>query len=152
MGGRGRGRYQASQPKGKGLGAGTARAVPKDSVVHVDILRAYPSEDGAILLHRQGARSDSQLLDKQFLLQLLTRESHELLNRPEKGLSMLCGSMAHGLVALQRVDTTLCQNDRRTLVTALESLSSACGALDTTKKRSRPLKSSVQQSNKCSRM
>ena len=136
MGGRARGRYAATaHPKGKGVGTGASRAVPKDSVVHVDLLRAYPSEDGAILLHRQGARSESQVLDKQFLLQLLTRESHELPNRPEKGLSMLGGSLAHGLVALQRVDSTMCQSDRRTLVTALENLSSACGALDTTKKK-----------------
>ena len=93
-GGRGRARYTSAQPKGKGLGASpTPRAVAKDSTVHLDILRAFPGEDGSILLHRQGTRSDGQVLEKQCLVQLLTKDTHELLNRPSKGLSMLCGSM-----------------------------------------------------------
>ena len=98
-GGRGRGRYSSPQPKGKGLGAAAPRAVPKEATVHLDVLQAFPGEDGSILIHRHGARSDSQLLEKNFLLQLLTKDSHELLNRPSKGLSMLCGAMTHGAVA-----------------------------------------------------
>ena len=135
-GGRGRARYTSAQPKGKGLGASpTPRAVAKDSTVHLDILRAFPGEDVSILLHRQGTRSDGQVLEKQCLVQLLTKDTHELLNRPSKGLSMLCGSMTHGLVALQRLDTTLRQNDREALQSALDSLGSACAALDSTKKK-----------------
>lgn len=77
--------------------------MPKESVVRLDIiLRAFPGEDGSILIHRQGARSDGQVLEKQFLLQPLTKDTQEPLNRPSKGLSMLCGSMTHGLVALER--------------------------------------------------
>ena len=57
-------------------------------------------------------------------------------NRPGKGLSMLSGSMTHGLLALQRLDGSLCQADRRALVAALEGLSAASEALDSTKKTS----------------
>ncbi len=134
MGGRGRGRYAATQPKGKGVSGGAPRAVAKEATVHVDLLRAFPGEDGSILLHRQGTRNDGQVLEKQSLIHLLTKDSHELLNRPAKGLSMLSGSMTHWLLALERLDTSLCQGDRRALVSALQSLGTACTALDATKK------------------
>ena len=134
MGGRGRARYTATVSKGKGAGGGTPRAVAKEATVHVGLLLAFPGEDGSILLHRQGTRNDGQVLEKQSLIHLLTKDSHELLNRPAKGLSMLCGSMTHGLLALERLDTSLCQRDRRALVPALQSLGTACTALDATKK------------------
>lgn len=52
--------------KGKGVGTAT-KAVAKDATLHLDLLRAYPAEDGSIFIHRNGARSDSQLLDPAFL-------------------------------------------------------------------------------------
>lgn len=89
----------------KGKGVGTAgRAVAKDATLHVDLLRAFPAEDGSILLHPNGARPDAQLLEPAFLTQLLSSENQELLNRPAKGFSMLAGSIIHGAVALQRSD------------------------------------------------
>ena len=148
MGGRGRGRYTATQPKGKGVGGGAPRGVVKEWTVHVDLLRAFLGEDGSILLHRQGTRNDGQVLEKECLIHLLTKDSHELLNRPAKGLSMLCGSMTHGLLALERFDTTMCQGDRRALISALQSLAKACTALDSTKKGGETtdeLKTAIQQ-------
>ena len=53
-------------------------------------------EDGSILIHRNGARTDSQLLEPSFLAQLLSHENQELLNRPAKAVSMLAGSMVFG--------------------------------------------------------
>ena len=82
MGG-GRGRTYSGRGALKGKGVGTAsRAVAKDATLHVDLLRAFPAEDGSILLHRNGARSDAQLLEPAFLTQLLSSENQELLNRP----------------------------------------------------------------------
>lgn len=147
MGGRGRGRYTAT-PKGKGVSGGAPRAVAKESTVHVDLLRAFPGEDGSILLHRQGTRNDGQVLEKECLIHLLTKDSHELCNRPAKGLSMLSGSMSHGLLALERFDATLCQGDRQSLISALQNLTKACAALDATKKggdSSDDVKTAIQQ-------
>ena len=64
MGGRGRARYQTAQVKGKGVGGGQPRAVSKEAKIHCDLLRTFPGEDGAILLHRSGTRTDSQVLEK----------------------------------------------------------------------------------------
>ena len=78
------------------MGNAVAKAVPKECAVHLDFLRAYPAEDDSILIHRNGARTDSQLLEPSFLAQLLSHENQELLNRPAKGVSMLVGSMVFG--------------------------------------------------------
>ena len=67
MGG-GRGRTYGGRGALKGKGVGTAgKAVAKDATLHVDLLRAFPAEDGPILLHRNGA----QVLEPTFLTQLL---------------------------------------------------------------------------------
>ena len=84
----------------------------RGSEAHIDLLRAFRGEDGSVLIHRNGARSDAQLLEKAFLLQVLTKDSHELLNRPSKGLSMLAVAMVHGAVALERLEVNLVQKDR----------------------------------------
>jgi len=85
-------------------------------------LRAFPAEDGSILLHRNGARSDAQVLEPTFLTQLLAAENQELLNRPAKGLSMLAGRIIHGTVALQRSDEAMVRADRTALLNQLQEL------------------------------
>ena len=135
MGG-GRGRTYSGHGALKGKGVGTAgRAVPKDSTLHVDLLRAFPAEDGSVLLHRNGARSDAQLLEPTFLAQLMSSENQELLNRPAKGLSMLAGSIIHGIVALQRSGQSMVRADRTALLNQLQEVADACGKLDSTRKR-----------------
>ena len=76
----------------------------------------FPAEDGSILLHRNGARSDAQLLEPAFLTQLLSFENQKLLNRPAKGLSMLAGSIIHGAVTLQRSVQSMVRADRAALL------------------------------------
>ena len=122
MGG-GCGRTYGGRGALKGKGVGTAgKAVAKDATLHVDLLRAFPAEDGPILLHRNGARSDAQVLEPTFLTQLLAAENQELLNRPAKGLSMLAGSIIHGTVALQRSDQAMVRADRTALLNQLQEL------------------------------
>ena len=133
-GGRGRSYAGRGASKGKGVGA-PAKAVSKDSTLHLDLLRAYPAEDGSILLHRQGARSDAQILEPSFLTQLMSSENQELLNRPGKGLSMLAGSIIHGAIALQRSDEAMVQADRTALLGQLQELADACEKLDSTRKK-----------------
>lgn len=133
-GGRGRSYAGRGASKGKGVGA-PAKAVSKDSTLHLDLLRAYPAEDGSILLHRQGARSDAQILEPSFLTQLMSSENQELLNRPGKGLSMLAGSIIHGAIALQRSDEAMLQADRTALLGQLQELADACEKLDSTRKK-----------------
>lgn len=89
----------------KGVGNAT-KAVAKDATLHLDLLRAY--QDGSIFIHRNGSRSDSQLLDPAFLSQT---QSDHVVRKPGaakqaclKGLSMLAGSSVHGALALQRLD------------------------------------------------
>lgn len=94
MGGRGRTYSGRGSQKGKGVGA-AAKAVAKDATLHLDVLRAYPADDGSIFIHRNGARSDSQLLDPGFLSQIMFFDNEELLNRSAKGLSMLAGSSVY---------------------------------------------------------
>lgn len=74
MGGRGRYGGRAAA-KGKGIGSTVAKAVPQDSTALLDLLRAYPAEDGSIFIHRNGARSDSQLLEPAFLSQVLSHDN-----------------------------------------------------------------------------
>lgn len=134
MGGRGRSYGGRGASKGKGVGA-PVRAVSKDSTLHLDLLRAYPADDGSILLHRQGARSDAQILEPSFLTQLMSSDNQELLNRPGKGLSMLAGSLIHGAIALQRSDEPMVQGDRAALLGHLQELAEACEKLDSTRKK-----------------
>lgn len=94
MGGK---RTYAGRGAQKWEGGTATKAVAKDATLHLDLLRAYPAEDGSISIHRNGARSDSQLLDPAFLIQVMSCENQELLNRPGKGLSMLAGSIIQAL-------------------------------------------------------
>ena len=134
MGGRGRTYGGRGSQKGKGVGA-AARAVAKDATLHLDVLRAFPAEDGSIFIHRNGARSDSQLLEPGFLSQIMTCDNQELLNRPAKGLSMLAGSIIHGAVALERFDQSMVRADRTALLQQLQDLANVCGKLDSTRKK-----------------
>lgn len=65
----------------------------------------------------------------------MTYENQELLNRPAKGLSMLAGSIAHGALALQRLDQDMVLADRTSLLQSLQELGDACGKLDATRKK-----------------
>ena len=120
--------------KGKGVGTAT-KAVAKDATLHLDLLRAFPAEDGSIFIHRNGARSDSQLLEPSFLVQVMSCENQELLNRPGKGLSMLAGLIVHGALALQRLDQEMVLADRPSLLQRLQELEDACSKIDPTRKK-----------------
>jgi len=79
---------------GKGTGnarPGTALGLP--SHYALDVLRPYHGEDGSIFVKRSGATRDADLLSADGLSQLL--------NRPGKGVTMLAGTIFHGLSAIR---------------------------------------------------
>ena len=128
-------RTYAGRGAGKGKGVGTTpKAVAKDATLHLDVLRAFPAEDG-ILIHHNGARSDSQLLDPTFLAQVMSCENQELLNRLGKGLPMLAGSMVHGAVAVERLDQEMVLADRTSFLQGLQELADVCEKIDSTRKK-----------------
>ena len=73
---------------------GTALGLPSHYALHV--LRPYHGEDGSIFVKRSGATRDADLLSPQ----RLNAGNSELLNRPGKGITMLAGTIFHGLSAI----------------------------------------------------
>ena len=86
---------------GKGKNARPGAAIPLGTHYTVDILRPYHSEDGSILVKRAGASRDADLVSPEGLAGRLTAANSELLNRPGKGVTMLAGTMYHGLAAIR---------------------------------------------------
>ena len=103
----GTGRYGGKGSKGKqvntstkgGVRPGAALALPNHYTV--DILRPYHSEDGSVFVKRAGASRDGDLLSPEGLAQRVNATNSELLNRPGKGVTMLAGTLFHGLSAIQ---------------------------------------------------
>ena len=78
---------------------GTAIGLP--SHYGLDVLRPYHGEDGSIFVKRSGATRDADLLSPDGLAQRLNAGNSELLNRPGKGITMLAGTIFHGLSAVR---------------------------------------------------
>ena len=98
----GKGRYGGKGSKGKQVNTstkGAALALPNHYTV--DILRPYHSEDGSVFVKRAGASRDGDLLSPEGLAQRVNATNCELLNRPGKGVTMLAGTLFHGLSAIQ---------------------------------------------------
>ena len=85
--------------KSKGSRPGAAIALPAH--YGLDVLRPYHAEDGSILVKRGGATRDADLVSPEGLANRLTTSNTELLNRPGKGVTMLSGTIYHGLTAIQ---------------------------------------------------
>ena len=79
-----------------------ARARPLGAHYASDILRPYHSDDGSVLVKRGSATRGADLVSPEGLaMRLITAANSELLNRPGKGMTMLAGSLFHGLTAAQ---------------------------------------------------
>ena len=100
---------QAAWPqKGKGVG-GARRGAALSLPAHygLDVLRPYHGEDGSIFVKRPGATRDADLLSADGLSQRLNAGNSELLNRPGKGITMLGGTIFHGLSAVRFAEDRL---------------------------------------------
>lgn len=69
------------------------RAVNFQEAYHVAALRAYPGENGEVLVKRQGAKKDLDMLSLSGIPERLSCSNCEALQRPHKWISMLSATV-----------------------------------------------------------
>ena len=128
--------------KGKGMSAEGHHAINKSDLYLVDVLRAYPAEDGSIFVKRSGAARDLDIVSAEGMSARLSHGNAESHRRPGKWLSMLAASVAEaGRTARYAADHIDLTGLPAFAESATEEVLEACALLDTTKK----LESSAEQ-------
>ena len=128
-------RKGSSWTKGKGLSNEPHGAVAKNDTYLLDVLRAYPADDGAIFVKRLNAARDADLVSMEGMAARLTATNAESHRRPGKWLSMLAASVAEaGRTAQYVVEHPENSGLRAFADKITQEVLDACAVLDSTKR------------------